>query len=60
MTVNRLSYSPSKFVAKMDVVDDLQLSEGSLPGTKKYQDWHWIQDESDKVIDFQSRDGESW
>jgi hypothetical protein len=60
MLSNRLSTVSSGFVAKMYVVNGLQLSEGSMPATKRYQDWHWIQDESDKVKDFQYLDDESW
>lgn len=49
MPMNRLSYIPSKFVARLDVVDDLQLSTGTPPHAKKYMDWGWTDEESAHV-----------
>jgi hypothetical protein len=49
MSNTRLSYVPSKFVARLDVVDELQLSDGTPPNTKKYMDWGWKDTESAHV-----------
>jgi hypothetical protein len=52
MTQTRFSYVPGKFVPKLDVLDDLQNAAGTPPNVKKYLDWHWTVDESNRVSQF--------
>ncbi|MEI6853626.1 MAG: hypothetical protein WCL06_12315 [Bacteroidota bacterium] len=60
MATARFSYIPSKFVPQIDTLDNLQLTEGTPPNTKKYQDWHWTQDESEQVTEFRKQTDEFW
>lgn len=46
MPNSRVSYTPSKFVQQIIVLDDLQLSAGTPPNASKYLDWNWTTDES--------------
>jgi hypothetical protein len=55
MSQYRLSYKPADFTSKLDVIDDLQLSDGTPPHTKKYMDWNWKDDESAHVTAVRKR-----
>lgn len=49
MSRTRLSSKPSTFVAQLQILDKLQNSEGTPPFAKKYQQWHWTNEESAEV-----------
>ncbi len=55
MPNTRLPYKPADFVARMDVVDDLQLSPGTPPNAKKYLDWGWKDAESQHVTEVRKK-----
>jgi hypothetical protein len=57
---HRLSHQPSKFVPQIDVLDELQLSPGTAPGSKKYLDWYWTPDESQHVTSVRQKADEFW
>jgi hypothetical protein len=42
MSDTRFSCNRTKFAAKMRVIDNLQLSDDSAPGTKKWEDFKWL------------------
>jgi hypothetical protein len=55
MPNSHLSYIPSKFVQQIKVLDDLQLSMGEPPDTKKWENWLWTQAESQYITSVRTR-----
>jgi hypothetical protein len=49
MSRTRISSKPNRFVAQLQILDKLQLSAGTPPYAKKYQQWRWTDAESAEV-----------
>jgi hypothetical protein len=49
MSRTRISSKPNTFVAQLKILDNLQKSAGTPPYAKKYQEWHWTNEESAEV-----------
>jgi hypothetical protein len=60
MSDYRLSYVPSRFVSQIIILDDLQLSAGEPPDTKKYENWYWTDAESAHVTAVRTKAEEYW
>jgi hypothetical protein len=58
MSRTRISSKPATFVANLRTLDNLQLSDGTPPYAKKYQEWCWTDEESAEVTKFREKSGE--
>jgi len=48
----RIPKKVKDFVPYLDDLDDLQLSDGSTPPAKKWEDWSWSEEESEKITEY--------
>jgi hypothetical protein len=60
MADSRILRQRTKFAGQIRVLDNLQISEGVPPDTKKWENWHWIDAESAHVTEVRTKAEEYW